>query len=232
MTQIIKKIINGKTVYIVEEHHHVLLPWATERERLGIAPHVLTLDHHTDTLPEYTHYNETHKVPHEKRVDRRDAVRLEAALKDLRHDEHFDFAIRNGLISSAAIFSHVNFSRDVNPKIAIIHDPPPDENRETLEHYYSRALETEFLAGNLRRAPLPELPYILDIDLDYFKGEKSIQPQDSSLFMELIRKSAVITISRERDWVRLLNMDFGNRHFDYFEDRILQMISENGEKIS
>ncbi|MEI3003883.1 MAG: hypothetical protein V8T87_04585 [Victivallales bacterium] len=52
MTQIIKKIINKKKVYIVEEHHHVLLPWASEREQLGIAPHVLTLDHHTDTLPD------------------------------------------------------------------------------------------------------------------------------------------------------------------------------------
>lgn len=99
MTQIIKKIINKKKVYIVEEHHHVLLPWASEREQLGIAPHVLTLDHHTDTLPEYTHYDETHETPHEKRIDRRDPRQIEAALKDLRHDEHFDFAIRNDIIS-------------------------------------------------------------------------------------------------------------------------------------
>lgn len=225
MTQIIKKIINKKKVYIVEEHHHVLLPWASEREQLGIAPHVLTLDHHTDTLPEYTHYDETHETPHEKRIDRRDPRQIEAALKDLRHDEHFDFAIRNDIISSATIFSHVNFSRDVNPRITIIHDPPPDEERKTLEHYYSRALETEFLENNLKHAPLPERPCILDIDLDYFKGEKSIHPQNSSLFMELIQKSAVITISREQDWVRLLNMDFGNRLSGYFEEGILQMIS-------
>ena len=144
------------------------------------------------------------------------AEALENALKDLRHDEHFDFAIRNGIIASATIFSHVNFSRDVNPAIRIIHDPPPDDKLETLARYYARALETEFLSANLERAPLPHgLPFILDIDLDYFKGEKSIKPEDSSLFRELIRKSAVITISRERDWVRLLNMDYGNRLFSY-----------------
>ena len=158
-------------------------------------------------------------------ISSKDSQVIEAALKDLRHDEHFDFAIRNDIISSATIFSHVNFSRDVNPRITIIHDPPPDEERKTLEHYYSRALETEFLENNLKRAPLPERPCILDIDLDYFKGEKSIHPQNSSLFMELIQKSAVITISREQDWVRLLNMDFGNRLSGYFEERILQMIS-------
>ena len=151
---------------------------------------------------------------------------IENALNDLRHDEHFDFAIRNGILASATIFSHVNFSRDVNPAIRIVHDPPPDDRNETLAAYYARALETEFLAANLRRAPLPPgMPFLLDIDLDYFKGEKSVHPGNSSLFRELIRKSAVITISRERDWVRLLNMDFGKRLFPYFEEQLFRIIA-------
>ena len=226
MTPFQQKNINGKSVYLVEDHHHALLPWAYERDRLGIAPHVLTLDHHTDTLPAFTHYDETHEKPHEKQIANHGAEALENALKDLRHDEHFDFAIRNGIIASATIFSHVNFSREVNPAIRIIHDPPPDDKLETLARYYARALETEFLSANLERAPLPHgLPFILDIDLDYFKGEKSIKPEDSSLFRELIRKSAVITIARERDWVRLLNMDYGKTPDFIFERNLLRMIS-------
>ena len=226
MTQVLQKNINGKTVYLVEDHHHALLPWALERERLGIAPHVLTLDHHTDTLPAFTHYDETHETPHDKKIANLSVNAIENALNDLRHDEHFDFAIRNGILASATIFSHVNFSRDVNPAIRIVHDPPPDDRNETLAAYYARALETEFLAANLRRAPLPPgMPFLLDIDLDYFKGEKSVHPGNSSLFRELIRKSAVITISRERDWVRLLNMDFGKRLFPYFEEQLFRIIA-------
>lgn len=82
---------------------------------LKTAPHVLTLDHHTDTLPAFARYDGTHAEPHEKRIDRADGEALRRAIRDLRHDEHFDFAVGNGIISSAAIFSHVNFSRDVNP---------------------------------------------------------------------------------------------------------------------
>ena len=116
--------------------------------------------------------------------------------------------------------------RNVNPAVRIVHDPPPDDKRETLAAYYARALETDFLEENLRRAPLPpETPFILDIDLDYFKGEKSVHPENPSLFRELIRKSAVITISRERDWVRLLNMDYGNRLFSYFEEHLFRIIA-------
>ena len=175
MTPFQQKNINGKSVYLVEDHHHALLPWAYERDRLGIAPHVLTLDHHTDTLPAFTHYDETHEKPHEKQIANHGAEALE---------------------------------------------------NETLARYYARALETEFLSANLERAPLPHgLPFILDIDLDYFKGEKSIKPEDSSLFRELIRKSAVITIARERDWVRLLNMDYGKTPDFIFERNLLRMIS-------
>ncbi|MBO7146495.1 MAG: hypothetical protein J6W81_01950 [Lentisphaeria bacterium] len=142
----------------------------------------------------------------------------------MRHDEHFDLAVKNQIIASAAIFSHVNYARDVNPAVSIIHDPPKDETIETLGKYYALTLETEFLQKNLERAPLPQRPFILDIDLDCFKGEKSIAPQDKSIFLKLIRDASAITISRERDWVRLLNMDYGHKLFDYFEEKLLAMI--------
>ena len=82
---------------------------------LKTAPHVLTLDHHTDTLRAFTHYDETHPAPHERKIDRTDGGALRAAIRDLRHDEQFDFAVENGIISSAAIFSHVNWAENVNP---------------------------------------------------------------------------------------------------------------------
>ena len=214
-----KEIIGRTPVYLVEDHHHALVPWREVCRELGTPPHVLTLDHHTDTLPAFTHYNEVHGTRHLLRIP------VEEALDDLRHDEHFDFAVRNNLIRSATIFSHVNFAIDVNPTLQIIHDPPPDESPETLAAYYAKILESDFLRRNLEQAPLPcTVPYILDIDLDCFKGERSVMPEDPAVFRDLVRNAAAITICRERDWVRLLNLDFGRQQYEFFLSKLLELI--------
>lgn len=214
------RIVGGKRVYEVEDHHHVLIPWAEERKRLGQPFHVLTLDHHTDTLPVYTHYHETH--PGETHQILYSPETISDALDDMRHDEHFDFAVRNNIIRSAAIFSHVNFAVDVNPAVKIVHTPPA-EGEEAA--YYVRILESDFLMENLRSAPVT-MPYVLDIDLDVFKGERSIQPSDPACFYNLIRRAEAITISRERDWVRLLNLDYGKLQYPYFLERLYQHIEK------
>ena len=208
------RIIGGKRVYEVEDHHHVLIPWTEERKRLGQPLHVLTLDHHTDTLPVYTHYHETH--PGEQHRIQYDFDSIADALEDMRHDEHFDFAVKNKILRSAAIFSHVNFAVDVNPAVKIIHTPP-EEGQEAA--YYARTLETDFLNENLQAAPVSK-PYILDIDLDVFKGEKSIHPDDPSCFYTLIQEAEAITVCRERDWVRLLNLDYGRLQYEYFLEQL------------
>ena len=214
-----KYVIGRKVVYLVEDHHHALLPWREICRELGTPPHVLTLDHHTDTLPAFTHFNEVNKVCHPVLVP------VEEALPDLRHDEHFDFAVRNGIIRSATIFSHVNFAVDVNPALTIVHEPPINEALTTLEDYYARILEADFLYHNLKQAPLPAgIPYILDIDLDCFKGARSIAPEDPSVFRKLVLNAAAITICRERDWVRLLNLDFGKLQYEFFLDKLLALI--------
>lgn len=214
-----KYVIGRKVVYLVEDHHHALLPWREICRELGTPPHVLTLDHHTDTLPAFTHFNEVNKVCHPVLVP------VEEALPDLRHDEHFDFAVRNGIIRSATIVSHVNFAVDVNPALTIVHEPPVNESLETLGDYYARILESDFLRKNLQQAPLPQgVPYILDIDLDCFKGARSIMPEDPTAFRELVCNAAAVTICRERDWVRLLNLDFGKLQYEFFLDKLLALI--------
>jgi hypothetical protein len=47
--------------------------------------------------------------------------------------------------------------------------------------------------------PLPtKIPYILDIDLDFFSYVSSTQPEDPTFFHELIRGAEAITIAIER----------------------------------
>lgn len=228
-TQIIQ--IARKNIYLTDNHHEVLLPWAMERERHGKALFILTLDHHTDTLPAFTHASEIAGHPVCQKADFRDHEAIVQALKILRHDEHFDYALQNHIIAGAWLFTHENFSLEHDARLHIIHEPPASKDLSALQYYYSRALESEFLTRQLQLAALtpdqlPE-PFVLDIDLDYFKGRNSIQPEDSRIFSHIVRQATAITISRETDWVRLLNMDFDRSlNSDYFQVQLLSKIRQ------
>ena len=71
-------------------------------------------------------------------------------------------------------------------------------------------------------------PYILDIDLDCFKGAASVQPEDPGLFLELARNAVAVTVSRERDWVRLLNLDYGRLEYPFFLERLYARLRQAG----
>ncbi len=190
----------SKTVYIVEEHHHVLIPWAEQ----PTPPHILTLDHHTDVLAS----NKTFSS-------------VEEAVKNLRHDEHIDYALRANIIKSSIIFSTVNYAQNYHPDIQIVNfhnypEYPTPENREELAAYYGEAIESHHLRQCLAQCDL-QTPYILDIDFDYFKTKRSIHPQDAAVFLELVANAQCLTVSRETDWVRLLNQDWEKIDADYLE---------------
>ncbi|MBO5762477.1 MAG: UPF0489 family protein [Lentisphaeria bacterium] len=205
-----QRLIRGKKIFLVEDHHHVLLPWAELRRRSGQAFTTLTLDHHTDTLPAFTHYAEVHAEPGAFfPADFNKEAEIRQRLSLLRHDEHIDFATRTGIVDQAYLFTHVNFSISTNPAIHIYHEFP-GEDPALLEQYYAQALETPFLRHlfDLAAMEFPPAGFVLDIDLDYFKTPRSVAPEDPGVFYELIRRAQAITISRETDWVRLLNMDY------------------------
>lgn len=70
--------------------------------------------------------------------------------------------------------------------------------------------------------------YILDIDLDYFHTMKSISPDNSAVFYNLIRQSEIITVALERGCVQQckeiyhVNEEFGS---DELLERLLEHIN-------
>lgn len=110
------KMIGGKAVYIVDEHHQALIPWAIERRKTAQPFVLLTFDYHTDTRPAFLHYAFSASGQDERNaaILRRemscaaaygDDDGLAEAVKKLSNDEHIDYAIEAGIIKNAFVFS-------------------------------------------------------------------------------------------------------------------------------
>jgi len=215
-----KETISGRHIYIVEDHHHVLVPWMDFREKSGKPFVSLTLDHHTDVLPadsrcafDLTHDN------------------LMKSLALLRHDEHLDWAVKSGIIERALIVSHENFTNPANPQLQVICDPDWPDSQEILNssdkarEMASKVLESEFLTKQLSAANIPsDATLVLDIDLDYFLTAAALSPKAPELFLSLVRRSPIITISMEREWVKILRLKGENISSESILAELLQLI--------
>lgn len=188
-------------LFVVEQHHQVL-PFWDRISRVTPLDFILTLDHHTDVLSAFSRMEEKPEIDRDSVFEAVDA---------LRHDEHIDWALRAGIMKRSIILSHENFSRPANPAMKVVcPDIWPDTQSilnsvpeairaagSVLEtKYLSSALSGEDLRGN----------YILDIDLDNFLCEKSLEPDDPSFFFMLAQNAKGISVSMERDWQKILRL--------------------------
>ena len=190
-------------------HHEVLLPWAELRCRSDVPLRVLTLDFHTDTMPCFRHA----EAPPESGVYV-DRAKVAEAVKKLRHDEHFDWALHAGVIARGDILAcspppqapeHPDLAVYVPPEfpeIEVMLNQP-----ERFRKMAAQVLESSFLQRVLGAAlPEPGERFILDIDCDYFMCSQALTPADGELFARLMRQAEVVTFSCENDWVKLLKL--------------------------
>ena len=153
----------------------------------------------------------------------------ELAISELKHDEHFDWAVRSGLIEEAFIASHTCATTPANDKLHICCDPAwPDENEffrdpEKYRELADSVLETSYLFrqfGELEQYG----KFIFDIDCDYILTAHALEPCDAGYLKQLLSQAALITISLESDWVRLLKYRGENINSGLIADKITQML--------
>ena len=110
--------IGGKSVVLFEKHHFALLPWRDWASTQPAPPRLLSLDYHTDSHPAFLHYgcaatgNLGRSAAEERcsavrlaKLDRNDPASVEAAVDDLRYDEHIDAALQAGILDVAFLIS-------------------------------------------------------------------------------------------------------------------------------
>lgn len=107
-----------KPVYVVENHAHALAAWADIRRWCGIAPVVITLDHHTDTRGAFQAYaykqcgesrrGECSRVTEQclAELDFHSPESVALAISKLSNDEQIDTAIQAGVINAAFVISY------------------------------------------------------------------------------------------------------------------------------
>ena len=198
----------GEKIISAAQHHEVLVPWAGLCSHLSAPPCVLSLDFHTDTL---SAVSRGLPPPEPGECLRPEAVN--AAVKTLHHDEHFDWALRAGMISRAVILS-------VSPQTGPLPHPGlrvlPFRDAPSVQTILNDPESVRDFADTLLSLRLPESkeldftrssdPWILDIDCDVFLTEKALGYPEDGLFADWVRRASLITISRESDWVKLLRL--------------------------
>lgn len=119
-SDIICERIRGKDVFIFEDHHQALLPWAHLKQKIGVAPVLLSFDYHTDTRMAFTKhadkiskdFKEMERISKDRcsLISSFDFETIKGAIKDLSHDEHIDAGIRSGIIECAYIIQNQAFA--------------------------------------------------------------------------------------------------------------------------
>ena len=66
---------------------------------------------------------------------------------------------------------------------------------------------------------------ILDIDLDYFKTKRSLEPENYSIFKKLAKNAEIITLSREEIWVKLLTFEDNTFNSDYIIEKLSLLLN-------
>ncbi len=104
--------IGGKDVYIVDDHHKALAPWALIRRTVDHASNLITIDHHTDVYEAFLRHahqqtmsgnGDTYGLSRTlvKKIDFRNDQSLEWAIEHLCHDEQIDAATMSDVLNYA-----------------------------------------------------------------------------------------------------------------------------------
>lgn len=232
--KVTEKVVKGKKVYIVENHHEVIIPWSEYASNNETAPVVLTFDHHMDTRSAF--YRHSCKVGgvewrtvREQLIataDINESSTISSSLDKLSNDEHIDFALQTGMISDAVVFSLLNagICRDYgNSKIYYIDPCCTSKCKKSLHSdkcqidVYDNVIEGTELLFKLNKINnfIPDFfisnrinkKFILDIDLDCFHTKKAINAVDMSIFNYLVNNAEIITIATEGSYVELEKKD-------------------------
>ena len=242
-----------KRVFIVCSHHHVVKEWFSYK---GKGAHLLSFDYHTDFREAfisksgdpracYAYSSTLHKSYLSRHISCRD---LEAAIKDLKNDEHIDFAIKSGMIGKAFVFSR-DSSSEIGKRVLSVPNkrkrvdqaeiisysennhplakpcPYSDPKAEVIAKIITADIVLDEVIKTFREYGFNQDNYILDFDCDFIRDKYAMKHGKYQTLQNLINGAKAITIARERSFVYKCS----NRTLSYkkVEDWLVTLIKES-----
>ena len=164
-TQYIERQINGKEVFIFEDHSTAILPWRQITASLKETPFLITLDYHTDTMPAFKTYGNwagkedrySANLPHVsspikqallEAIDIQSHDSVVEILPKLRNDEHIDASIKSGILTHCFVIQY--------------QDRTGTEANDVIQWRE----DNKAVSSLFNKIPLPERPFSYDLPKD------------------------------------------------------------------
>ncbi|MBC3804911.1 hypothetical protein GH808_10750 [Acetobacterium fimetarium] len=206
--------IRGKKIVVVDDHQYVLLAWGQLSQQSKNPLTLVSIDYHPDTNPPFWLYayqkaiainpdKEAVLVPgFQKKIlatlNPQDLKTVEAAMKNMRNDEHINTAMELGYLTEYHMINCMEKHRYSRGHHYLV----PESCFGSLE---DRMFEE---SGFSMKAVIPD-SIILDIDLDYFLGLKNfaLDLNEHVVFKALVNQAQMITIARSESYFNYLKKE-------------------------
>lgn len=206
--------INGKAVWIVDDHQYALLIWTELFKNSQVTPMLVSIDYHPDTNPPFWLYayqkaiaidsdRETELVEKFQKkmmasIDPNDLETLQAVMAQMRNDEQINTALELGVISD---YHMINCMEK--------HDYLRGHHYLVPENQFGSLDDTMFKNLGLPLAEISAQDLILDIDLDYFRNRNNfdLDLKQNRIFSGLVKQAKIITIARSKSYFDFLKKE-------------------------
>ena len=233
-----------KRVYVAWKHHHVLREWFKYK---NTGMQLLSLDYHTDFHKAFLRAfgsRSDSSESYESYLDGHICGGVEVAIKDLKNDEHIDFAIRSGMIENAFVFSCKSCTHDgvmvvpsrkkqiVPPRRGIvsysevghpmINSPYDDSQMAKMAKLVTHDEVLKDVLKTFCECGFNQDDYILDFDCDFIRDKDAMSHGHFQILKTLIKGARAITIAREHGCV--FECSGGTLSYDEIEEWFKDLI--------
>ncbi|MEG0681472.1 MAG: hypothetical protein RSE20_08790 [Eubacterium sp.] len=217
--QHLKKINLGqKMLCIVDNHQYVLPLWGALALKRNAAFQLVSIDYHPDTNPSFwlNAYQKAMAIDPSReealvnlfqkrildQIDPKNLESLAVQMPLMRNDEHINTAMEFGYLSDYHMINCMEkhcYSKGHHYLVE-----PLNFGKLT-----DRSLSQSGFDLELIRKKGGYLPFILDIDLDYFMKPSDFEviPEEMMIFKTLVQKSSMITCARSVTYFNHLKRD-------------------------
>lgn len=222
--------IKEKTVYVVDKHQYTLPIWGMMSQKNNEGYVLVSIDYHPDTQPAFwqkSYYECIQKNHDEETIDLCINEKVKNNIEAIKSEKVRDLIdASDHLNNDEHIYTALML--DYLTEYHMINCMDSHEFSEGV-HYLVNEADFGSLEDNMFRSigfEIPDKPYILDIDLDYFNDKNFDNIQSKKVIAKLIKNSHFITIARSRKYFEYLKSKENSFSIEDCEVKLLNLIKD------